>query len=102
MSLEHIVDGDFGQILELTFIDTDTDLAADISGYSNTIEMVFTSPIDVVTAKTATFKTDGSDGIIQWTTTAGFLTAGWWRVRGRVEGGTAKLTTVKHKFEVIS
>jgi hypothetical protein len=102
MTLEYIVDGDFGQVIELTFIDVDTNSAADISGYNSTIEMVFTSPTTVVTSKTATFKTDGSDGIIQWTTTDGFLTAGWWRVRGRVQGGAAKLTTVKHKFEVIS
>jgi hypothetical protein len=102
MSLQYIVAGDFGQVIELTFIDVDTNAAADISSYSSTIEMVFTSPADVVTAKTATFKTDGTDGIIQWTTTDGFLTAGWWRVRGRVQGASTKLTTVKHDFEIIS
>jgi hypothetical protein len=44
MTLEYIVDGDFGQVIELTFIDVDTNSAADISGYNSTIEMVFTSP----------------------------------------------------------
>lgn len=102
MTLQYIVAGDFGQVIELTFIDTDTDAVADISGYGSTIEMVFTSPAAVVTAKTATFKTDGTDGIIQWTTTDGYLTVGWWRVRGRVQGGATKLSTVQHDFEIIS
>lgn len=100
MSLSNIIAGDFGQVIELTFTDVDTDAAADISSYSTTIQMIFTSPAGTETAKTATFKTDGSDGIIQYTTEEDFLTAGRWRVRGRVQSGSAKLTTVEHAFFV--
>ncbi len=102
MSLLDIISGDYGQVIELTFIDVDTDAAADISSYSTAIKMVFTSPTGVETEKTATFKTDGSDGIIKYTTETGLLTAGWWYVRGQVQGGSAKLTTTKHKFKVLS
>ena len=97
-----IIDGDYGQVIELTFIDVDTDAAADISGYSDTIQMIFTSPSGTVTAKTATFKTDGSDGIIKYTTEEDFLTAGKWSVRGRVASSTARLTSTQHNFTVES
>jgi hypothetical protein len=100
MSLEKIISGDYGQVLELTFIDVDTDAAADISGYSTTIQMVFTDPDDTETAKTATFKTDGTDGIIEYTVDATFLTAGSWRVRGRVAAGNARLSTEDYAFKV--
>ncbi len=100
MSLVHIIAGDYGQVVELTFIDVDTSAAADISSYSTTKQMVFVSPTGTETAKTAAFKTDGTDGIIQYTTESGFLTAGSWTVRGRVASGAAVLTTVKHRFRV--
>lgn len=101
MSLENIVAGDYGQAIELTMLDSDTELAADISGYS-TIQMIFTDPDDVSVTKTAAFKTDGSDGVISYTVESGLLTAGIWSVRGRVSTGSAQLTSTKHKFEVIS
>lgn len=102
MSLSNIIAGDYGQVIELTFIDVDTSAATDISAYSSTIQMVFISPTGTETAKTATFKTDGSDGIIQYTTEDGFLTAGNWKVRGKVASGSAVLSTVNHKFTVES
>ncbi len=101
MSFENIVVGDFGQVAKVTFIDVDTELAADISGYSATIEMLFTDPSGTVTAKGATFDTDGTDGVIKYTTEDGLINkAGDWRVRGRVQGGSTKLSTVTHKFYV--
>ena len=102
MSLNDIVAGDYGQVIELTFIDVDTSLAADISGYSTTIEMVFTQPDGTPASKSATFKTDGSDGITKYTVEDGFLTSGWWKVRGRVKSANATLTTVEHRFRVIA
>jgi len=62
--------------------------------------MVFTAPDGTVTAKTATFKTDGLDGIIEHTVVSDFLTAGSWSVRGRVAAGNAKLTTEDYSFKV--
>lgn len=102
MSLKNIVAGDYGQSIELTFVDVDSHTAVDISSYASTIQMIFTSPTGTATAKTAVFKTDGSDGIIQYTVEADFLTAGVWTVRGRVAGDSARLTTVTHSFEVIA
>ena len=101
MSFENIVVGDFGQVAKVTFIDVDTGVAADISGYASTIEIVFTDPTGTETAKTATFDTDGSDGVIKYTIESGLINkAGNWRVRGRVQGGSSKLSTITHEFLV--
>lgn len=102
MSLKDIIAGDYGQVIELTFTDVDTGLAADISSYTTAQQMIFTSPSDVETAKTASFSSDGSDGKIKYTVDASFLTAGKWRVRGRVTSGAARLTTIEHVFTVIA
>jgi hypothetical protein len=102
MSFSDIVNGDYGQTAQLTFVDTDTDAAADISAYSTTIQMIFVDPDGNETAKTATFATDGSDGVIQYTVESDlFDAAGTWQVYGRVASGTARLTTEKHRFEVL-
>lgn len=100
MSLSHIISTDYGQIIELTMIDVDTDLAADVSSYTTTKQMIFTTPTGVDLPVTATYKDDGSDGILQWTVTEDFFSAGVWRVRGRVAAGTAILSTVKHRFTI--
>lgn len=101
MSFDNIIVGDFGQQAQLTIIDTDTDAAADVSSYSSTIQMIFTDPDGNDTAKTATFDTDGSDGVINYTIEDGlFDEAGNWKVRGRVQGGSSKLTSVQHTFYV--
>ena len=103
MSLNDIIVDDYGQIIKLTFIDVDTSAAADISTYSSTIQMIFTDPAGNNTTKTATFDSDGSDGIIKYTVEDGLIDeAGYWTVRGRVTSGTAKLTTVPHNFEVLA
>lgn len=75
--------------------------AADISGYDSAQEMLFTSPSGQTVAKTAAFGTDGTDGVIEYTVDEDFLTAGHWKLRGRVSSATAVLTTVVHSFEVI-
>lgn len=101
MSFDSIVAGDFGQVAKLTFIDVDTNAAADVSGYATTIQMIFTDPSGTETAKTATFDTDGTDGVIKYTTEDGLIdTAGNWQIRGRVQGVGSKLTTVVHHFQV--
>lgn len=102
MSLQNIIASDYGQVIELTFIDVDTDAAADISGYSTTKQMIFTLPDGTSATKTATFKTDGTDGIIQYTVESSFLTAGAWEVRGRVLSASAQLSTALHSFKVYS
>ncbi len=103
MSFDGIVNGDYGQIAKLTFIDVDTDAAADISTYSTTIQMIFTDPSGNETTVTATFDSDGTDGIIQYTTITGlFDEAGNWRVRGKVTSGSAVLTSEQHEFYILA
>lgn len=102
MSLANIVKDDYGQEIQLTFIDVDTSAAADISGYSSTISMIFTSPSGASTTKTAAFEDDGTDGVISYTIESGLLdAAGQWQVRGRVSSGVATLTTARHYFDVL-
>ena len=100
MSLLNIISGDFGNVIELTFIDVDTGLPANISGYTTTKSMLFVSPAGAATTKTAAFKTTGADGIIKYTVDSAFLTAGNWQVRGQVSTASAKLSTVWHYFTV--
>lgn len=100
MSLKYLFVGDYGQPLELTFLDVDTSLAADISGYTTSQKMIFTKPNGTEVEKTASFKTDGSDGVITYTVEAGFLEAGSWFVEGQVTSGAARLTTERHPFQV--
>jgi len=103
MSFDKIVNGDYGQVAKLTFIDVDTEAAADISSYSTTISMIFTDPSGNSATKTAAFDSDGSDGIIKYTLANGDIDEdGVWQVRGRVASGTAVLTTAAHSFEVLS
>lgn len=101
MSFDNIISGDFGQIAKLTFIDVDTGAAADISAYTETKEMIFIDPSGTETTKTATFDTDGSDGVIKYTIQNGlFDESGYWKVYGQVQGANTKLTTVKHAFQI--
>ena len=98
MSLDNIYVGDYGQPIELTVLDVDTGAAADISGYTTSQKMIFTSPAGTVTEKAAAFSTDGTDGIIRYTVENGLLNAaGNWEVRGRVASGSAVLSTEKHR-----
>ena len=101
MSLLDIISGDFGQTIELTMTDVDTNAAADVSSYSTSQKMIFVAPDSTETEKAAAFKTDGSDGVLTYTVDASFLTAGNWTVRGRVTSATAQLTSVKHHFKVL-
>ena len=103
MSFDSIVVQDYGQVAKITFIDVDTDAAADISNYTTAQQMVFTSPAGTSYTKTAAFDSDGTDGIIKYTIEAGlFNKAGWWKVRGKVTRAAAILSTAEHVFEVLN
>jgi hypothetical protein len=101
MSLDSIIKDDYGQEVLLTFIDVDTDAAADISAYTTSQKMIFTDPSGASAEKTAAFDTDGSDGVIAYTLVNGDIDeAGSWKIRGRVTSGTAVLTTEEASFFV--
>lgn len=103
MSLDKIVNGDYGQTVTITFYDVDTNAAADISGYTTAQQMIFTSPSGTETTKTAAFATDGTDGQIDYTLVSGDINAaGNWTVRGRVTTGSAQLSTEELRFTVLA
>ncbi len=102
MSWDKIVKDDYGQVGKLTFIDVDTNAAADISAYTTAQQMILTDPEGNAAIVTAAFDSDGSDGIIKYTIQSGDIDAtGNWTVRGRVTTGSAQLSTEEHKFIVI-
>lgn len=102
MSLEYIVAGDYGQTLQLTVLDVDTNAAADLSGYTSTQVIILRDPDGNEASKTAAFATDGSDGVVEYTLVADDIDEeGKWRARVRVTSGTAKLTSVWHHFTVL-
>ena len=102
MSLEAIVSEDYGQPIVVIFIDVDTGSAADISSYATSKAMIFKSPAGVQISKAASFTTDGSDGMIEYTVLSTDTTLlrqpGTWQIRGRVTSATAKLSTKWFEF----
>jgi len=101
MSLSNIVSGDYGQVIVLTIIDTDTEAAADVSAYATTIQVQLSDPALNVATETATFVTDGSDGLVQYTLADGDIDeAGEWRIRARVTSASAVLSSVWESFKV--
>ena len=59
--------GDIGTVIELTVKDADTNVAVDISA-ATTKQLKLRSPTGIDKTTTAVFKTDGTDGVIQYTT----------------------------------
>jgi len=102
MSLRDICKDDYGYPLELTFIDTDTESAADVSAYATSQVFVFQDPSGNKTEVTATFTTDGSDGLVKVTALPEGLIdeAGFWKVRIKVTSGTAVKRSLWRSFKV--
>ena len=100
MTLTNIVNGDYGQVITLTVLDTDTDTAEDISGFT-TLQMVFRDPSYNETTVTAAFDSDGTDGKIKYTIAESLIDeVGWWAVRARLTTATQELTSIWSRFEV--
>ena len=77
--------GDWGWTIVLTILDSQTKLPVDVSG-ADTKSILIESPSDVVTAKTASFVTDGSDGKISYRVESDVIDeAGVWEFRGEVD-----------------
>lgn len=75
---------DIGTVFTLTITDDDGD-AVDITG-ATTKSVIFLKPDGVSVTKTASFGSDGSDGIITYTTVANDLNvAGLWHVQAYVD-----------------
>ena len=83
-AVDTIQAGDIGTIVRLTIEDCGT--AVDVSSAS-TKQIIFQSPTqgDASVTQTASFFTDGTDGIIEYALIADDVdTAGTWRVQGKV------------------
>jgi len=100
MSLNKIIVGDYGQTIQFTVIDVDTDAAADVSAYTTSQDVQFKDPDGNIATETAGFNGDGSDGLVDYTLADGDIDEGGrWRVRVRLKSGSAQLTTEWLEFE---
>ncbi len=76
---------DKGTIFELTITEADGVTIVDVST-ALTKEVCFEKPDETLLTKTASFLTDGTDGIITYKTLAGDLDAdGPWKIQAHVE-----------------
>jgi len=95
---------DIGTLFIVTIYDydeaTDTDVAIDISS-ATTKEIHFMDPGGNVTAKTASFTTDGTDGKIQYATILDDLDEeGWWKIQAFIIMPSGEWHTNIDKFRV--
>lgn len=98
MTLLGIVESDYGGIIELTVTDAGT--AVDISSYT-TRQFKFLTPSGTLKTKTATLKTDGTDGKLQYTLASGDIDApGAWYVQVYLASATRQLSSVPLAFTV--
>jgi len=91
--------GNYGGVFRATVKDED-DAAVDISG-ATTKEFRFLLPDGTTSDKSCAFYTDGTDGILDWVVTSGFIDqAGSWWVEAHVVTPTKGFRTDAHAFEV--
>jgi hypothetical protein len=75
-------------------------VAVDISSYT-TRQFIFKSPGGTKTTKTATFDTDGTDGVLKYTVEDGLINeAGNWNVQARISKTGVVLTSAPLRFNV--
>ena len=91
--------GDFGTILEVTVKDQ-ADVIVDLSGTTlKTIDVI--DPDGNRATKTAAFKTDGTDGILKYTTVANDIDeSGEWRLQAFVRFGSGEWYSTQSSFNV--
>jgi hypothetical protein len=90
MSLSAIQKDDYGYTIELTYIDADTDAAADISAFTVGQTLILEDPDGAQSEKSAAFDTDGSDGVVTYTVADGDIDqAGAWRLRLKLESASS-------------
>lgn len=92
--------GDIGTEFLVTI--QDSGVAVNISSYT-TREILFREPGGTLVTKTATFKTDGTNGQITYTSSAStdFETAGTWRIQGHIAKSGSTFRTEQSEFEVL-
>lgn len=85
--------GDWGTVFRFTLKDQDG-VAVDVSGASAK-SVIFKAPDGTSTTQSASFTTDGTDGVIEYTTADGDIgAAGAWEVLGSATLASGKWTTI--------
>lgn len=98
MASVHI--GDTNISLRLKFIDS-AQSAIDISGYT-TLTILLQDESGTTSELSASFVTDGSDGLIAYSSTAStFSTSGTYRIQGKVSDGTTTIRSNVATFQVL-
>lgn len=107
MSNDPFYMNDWGHLLKLTI--TEDDATVDIST-ATAKEIILKSPSGVSKTRTASFYTDGTDGILTYTTidavvgppavTADIDEVGEWEIQARVTFSSGKFHTTTAKFVV--
>lgn len=93
--------GDVGMVLRVLVID-ENGVALNISS-ATTREILLGKPDDTVTTNVATFTTDGTDGLIQLTTTAStFDQTGEWEIQGHIIAPGVDWHTAAATFAVLT
>jgi hypothetical protein len=84
----HIGDVGLELVVEVVAWDADAQEYAPVDISAATIKKIYlTDPSGTTTAKDAEFDTDGTDGLLKYTTQSGDLSrAGRWKIQGFVEG----------------
>lgn len=95
--------GDIGTCFRLTVLRSDGTVESQL-GSATVRRIKLKDPSGTTTTKTATLYTNGSDGKMQYTTTAAteLATAGTWQVQGYIELGGGKWHTSIASFNVVS
>ena len=98
MAANEIHLNDIGTVFEITLMDGDVVVPLDTA---TSLQVLFLKPDQSIATKTATLKTDGTDGILQYTTIDGDLSAiGKWKVQARVETPEGKWSSDIQEFKV--
>lgn len=86
--------------LTITVVVVENSVPVDISG-ATTKDLIFLKPGGALVSKNGTFVSDGTDGLLSYTTELGFLTpAGTWRVQCHVVKGADDYYTEPVAFAV--
>ena len=98
MPSEQIRQNDFGTVFQFTI--KDSDVVVNLSS-ATTKQIIFTKPDGTKLTKTASFLTDGTDGIIYYTTISGDLdTCGVWQSQASLVFASSAYKTDIIKFQV--
>jgi hypothetical protein len=100
LATEEIHVGDIGTVFEIVFKDGTS--TVDISG-ATVKNIIFCKPDDTTVTQAGTFTTDGTDGLLKYTTVTGDLDIrGLWKIQGFITTTDGSWYSSTGLFEVYS